>query len=90
MSEVRTSRESVEATIVAFIRDELGETGVDDLDADDNLLTSGFVDSVGVMRLIASMEERLAVKVPPTELVPANFRTVRVMAGFLLGLKKAD
>ncbi len=78
--------EQTEEIIVAFIRDELGESGAEELEPEDNLLTSGLVDSVGVLRLIGHLEGELGVKVPPDELVPDNFRSVRVMAGFMAGL----
>lgn len=53
-----------------------------EIDAEENLLTSGLVDSVGMMRLIADLEELLEVSVPPPDLVPENFRSVRTMARY--------
>lgn len=53
------------------------------IDPEDNLFTSGLVDSVGIMRLIAHLEDSLETKIPPTDLVPENFRTVNVMAAYL-------
>ena len=37
---------------------------------------------MGVVRLIADAEAALSVSVPETDLVPENFRTVRVMARY--------
>lgn len=51
--------------------------------ADDELLLSGLVDSLGVVRLIAHIEEVLGVKVPPEEVTLENFQTVRAIAEFL-------
>ena len=76
----------VEATILEFIRSELAAGEPIDLDADSNLLTSGLVDSVGIARLLAHVEGELGVTVPPTELVPANFRTIGIMATYLQNL----
>ena len=79
--------EATRELISAFIRDELvGDAGFE-IDADENLLTGGLVDSVGIVRLIAHVTESLGVTVPPTDLVPANFRTVRIMAAYLDGLR---
>ena len=74
----------IEEIISAFLRRELLRAE-DRIDPDENLFTSGLVDSVGMMRLIAHLEQTLQLKVPPTELVPENFRTVRVMAAYLQG-----
>lgn len=52
----------------------------------ENLMTSGLLDSLGMMRLIAEMEERLSIAVPPTDLVPENFKTIEVMAEYLFSL----
>lgn len=76
----------IETLIVEFVREEHadGDTAVD---LDENLLTSGLVDSVGIVRLIAHLEQQLGVDVPRTDLIPENFRTVRVMAVYLAGLR---
>ncbi len=82
---VRLATPEIESLIVSFIRDELaGDDGLE-IELDENLLTGGLVDSVGIMRLIAHVQERLGVDVPPTDLVPDNFRTVRVMAAYMQG-----
>ena len=79
--------EPIESLIVRFIRDELADgAAVDPIDPDENLFASGLVDSVGIVRLIAHLKEQLGVSVPPTDLIPENFRTVRVMATYMQGL----
>ena len=35
------------------------------------------------MRLIAHLESALGIKIPPADLIPQNFRTIRVMAAYL-------
>ena len=77
----------IEEMIVRFLAREIQSKGEDPVDRDENLFTSGVVDSVGIMRLIAHLESSLAVKIPPQDLVPQNFRTVQVMASYLEGLE---
>ena len=77
--------QQIEIIIVDFIRDELADDDTVEIAPDENLLTGGLVDSVGIVRLIAHLRERLDVTVPPTDLVPGNFRTTRVMAAYLHG-----
>jgi len=79
--------ERIESLIVGFIQDELTDgVAVDAIDRDENLFASGVVDSVGIVRLIAYLKEQLGVSVPPTDLIPENFRTIRVMATYMHGL----
>lgn len=85
LQETRLTAAQIEELITGFVGDELGGGEPGDVDPEENLLTSGLVDSVGIVRLIAHLKERLNVTVPPSDLVPANFRTIRVMAAYLHG-----
>ncbi len=76
----------IESMVVNFIRDELLDDDTAAVDPDENLFTSGLVDSVGVVRLIAHLKDQLGVTVPAPDLIPDNFRTVRVMATYMQGL----
>lgn len=82
MSEM-PDRPGLEALIVSFIADELSGSSTAAIDCDENLFTGGYVDSVGIMRLIAHLESRLQIRIPPADLIPENFRSVRVMAAYL-------
>ena len=82
---VHLETERIEELIVEFIRDELAGGEAVEIEPHENLLTSGVVDSVGIVRLIAHVRERLEVTVPPRDLVPDNFRTIRVMAAYMHG-----
>lgn len=77
--------EDIQDIIVTFIRHELVGDETMDVDLDENLLTGGYVDSVGIIRLISHVREQLEVTVPPQDLVPDNFRTVRIMAAYMHG-----
>lgn len=57
--------------------------GHDTLGPDDNLLLSGLVDSMGVMRLVAHMEKEYAIEIQPGEVTLKNFKTVNAMARFV-------
>ena len=57
------------------------------LDPEENLFAGGLVDSIGIMRLVRHLEESLALSIPPGDLVPANFRSVEVMATYIDGLR---
>jgi acyl carrier protein len=73
----------IEKMIAAFIAAELiGDPGVD-VDVEQNLISDGSLDSVGVMRLVAHLETTFGMRIPPTDLVPEHFRTIRLMADYL-------
>ncbi len=77
--------DAIEAIIVDFIRGALARDESMTIDPTENLLTGGLVDSIGIVRLIAHLQEQLNVTIPPTDLVPENFRTVQIMVAYLGG-----
>ena len=74
---------AVEQMIIDFIRNQIAASPDLEIDLDDNLFTSGQVDSLGIMRLITHLETTLELEIPLIERLPENFRTVRVMAAYL-------
>ncbi len=53
-------------------------------DADDNLLIQGVIDSLGLLDLVAFVEERYGVLVDDSEVDLDNFGSVRSIARFVL------
>ena len=49
----------------------------------DSLIRSGTVDSTGVLELITHLEESLSIRIPPEEMVPANFDSVDAICAYL-------
>lgn len=50
---------------------------------DDDLLSSGLLDSLGVMRLVFHIEESFALKVPYTDITIENFNSINTLAAYL-------
>lgn len=50
---------------------------------DTDLLLTGLVDSLGVVQLVAWMEDEFGFTIEPTEVVLENFQTVEAMASFV-------
>ena len=46
------------------------------LDENQSLLESGVIDSLGIMKLLAFIEEEFKIKVLDEELIPENFDTI--------------
>ena len=79
----------IEAMISRFIREQLTNDKSMEIDPEENLLMSGTVDSVGLVRLVAHLKEQLEITIPAGDLVPKNFRSVRVMGDYIAGLLDA-
>ena len=55
-----------------------------ELTRDDELLLEGYIDSLGIIRLVAFMEEEFGMPVPPEDVTIENFRSVAVIAEYVL------
>jgi acyl carrier protein len=74
----------------AFIVSEfLLEQQRDSIDLDDDLLSSGTIDSMGVMELVAYMEESLGVRIDDEDIVPETFRTLRALTELAVAKRHA-
>lgn len=56
---------------------------------DDDLLLSGLLDSMGVMRLVLHLETAFAVKIPPEDVVIEHFTSVETIATYIEEKKAA-
>jgi acyl carrier protein len=70
------------STLASFISDELLRSG-ETIAGDENLLSEGMVDSIGMLRLVGFIEDTYGLKVPPKDFVIENFRTLDVICGYL-------
>jgi D-alanine--poly(phosphoribitol) ligase subunit 2 len=63
--------------IKAFIVEEfMPDVSTDELDDDFDLLTGGVVDSLGLLKVVAWLEDEFDIGVDDSELGPDSFRTV--------------
>ena len=69
-------------TLSSFISEELLRIN-ESVGEDENLLSDGMVDSIGMLRLVGFIEDTFALKVPPEDFVIENFRTVKILSGYL-------
>jgi len=71
-------------TITEFLVDEfLPDIEAGSLTADYDLLAGGVIDSLGLLKVIAWLEDRFGVVVDDLEIAPDNFRTVAAMNEFV-------
>ena len=76
-------------TLRDFIRTRLaGDPGLA-IAADEDLLLSGLVDSLGVMRLTAFIEETFGLDVPPADVTLAHFGSLQQITAYLAARQAA-
>ena len=75
---------SVTAEVEQFIVSELSQgRGISSVDANDNLLAKGIIDSHGVMELVGFLEQRYGISVGDEDLTPENFESVTRIQDFV-------
>lgn len=66
--------------IARFIADEfLPDTEAKDIPDDLNLMDAGIVDSLGLLRIVAFLEEELGVVIEPEAMVPENLNSIQAI-----------
>jgi len=76
-------------SIKTFIATELIQDDIDDVVEDDTpLIDNGVIDSLGVMKLVAYLEETFAITVSPDDLVPENFETPKLITALVAARMK--
>ena len=66
---------------------DLGWTGdASALTPDYDLIENDVIDSLGIMKLVALIEERFGAEVPDEQLLPENFVSIRAMSNLIAPL----
>jgi acyl carrier protein len=72
------------ARIVAYLEGELGIPGAE-IAPDMPLFTSGLLDSVGLVRLAAFIEEETGISIPDRDIDPEHFDSVARIEAYVAG-----
>ncbi len=67
-----------------ILTDLIRDGSTTNLDADENLIDSGAIDSLGIMKLVAFLENNFKVSISDDELLPDNFETIDAISKFLV------
>jgi acyl carrier protein len=65
------------------VREIVAETVGHRVEDSETIVSSGLIDSLSVVRLIARLEQRLNARIPPTNLQPGDFDSVDLIVGLL-------
>jgi acyl carrier protein len=79
----------IEVTLADFVSEELLDRQ-QAVQPEDKLLTEGLVDSLGMMRLVAFIDESFQFNVPAEDVVLEHFGTVNRIAAYLRGQGVSD
>jgi acyl carrier protein len=75
---------STREDLVRFIAGEfLQQLGVAEIPEDLDLIATGVIDSLGVLKVIAFLEERFSVSIAPEVMHPDNFSSIGAIMGVL-------
>lgn len=68
-----------------FIQSELVKDGTrPSLKNEDNLIESGVIDSLGIVKLIVYLEETFSISIGDDEIIPDNFETVDAISALVV------
>jgi acyl carrier protein len=77
-------------TITKFVVEEfLPDVPAESLAADYDLLSGGVIDSLGLLKVIAWLEDRFDVVIDDIEIAPDNFRTVAAISAFVQNTRRS-
>jgi acyl carrier protein len=75
---------SVASDVERFVVKEIAVgRGIESLARDEDLLASDILDSMGIMELVAFLEEKEGIQVADEDLTPENFQTVDAIVSFV-------
>jgi acyl carrier protein len=80
---------TIEDILTAYIQKEcLPQNNKVQLGYDINLFDAGIVDSAGLISFIAFIEIEFQIKIPDEDLLPENFISISVIAGYIRSKQK--
>jgi acyl carrier protein len=67
-----------------FLLDEIAvDVGKKSLAPDEDLLSQGIIDSLGIMKLVAFLEKNFKVKIDNDDIIPENFQNLNALKTFV-------
>jgi len=82
---MNTANDSIEQIIREYIAKDFLDGARADFDPDTSLLETGLIDSIGLFRLLAFLEERFRVRIPDEDLMAENFQTLGHIVRYIRG-----
>ena len=74
---------TIESTIENYIVSELLPGQKSEIGYNESLISTGVLDSLTLLQLIAYLEEKFGITVDDSEMKPGNFQTIKIMSAFV-------
>ena len=78
------NRDDLEASILAFLRDEL-RIDTSDIKPDTGLVSGGVVDSTDLVRLASRLERNLGIEIPDQDIKADNLDSIEMIINYVSG-----
>jgi len=69
--------------LLEYIKNEIMRNRNARLGEDEDLLSSGILDSLGILQIVAFIENTFGIRIPDEDVVFDNFQSVNAMAAYL-------
>jgi acyl carrier protein len=79
---------STQTALAEYIQKELAKGRKTTIQYDEDLLSQGIIDSLGILQLVAFIEDEFGVTIPDEDVVLENFMSVNALSEYL-ATKKA-
>ena len=73
-----------------YIQEEFVRKRGGEIKEDEDLLSSGVIDSLGILQLVSFMEEQFAMEIPSEDVVYENFNSIETMLSYLSSRSKVN
>lgn len=70
-------------SLTAFVEKELAKGRKSNIRPDDDLLSEGIIDSLGILQLVSFIEEKFGIQIDDEDVVLENFQSVAALNNFL-------
>jgi acyl carrier protein len=80
---LRGSSTGTETILMDYIKNDLIRDRKATISPNDDLLANGTIDSLGILQLVAFVDERLGIRIPDEDVTYDNFRSVSALAEYL-------
>jgi len=71
------------SALMEYVRDEFVKNPKAVINENDDLLSSGLIDSLGILKLVSFIEDRFGIRVPDEDVIYDNFQSINTLAGYL-------
>lgn len=75
-----TTKELVRQFVMGKIAGKNERMSIDDKD---DIITAGIIDSLGIMQLVAFIEETFSIEIKDEDIVPDNFESIETISSYI-------